>query len=325
MATIKELKTQIENANALGVANLTKQGIDISADATTHDIVSAIAEISGVNQYTSIVCNEDDTITLTDKDGVMHTMVCRYSEDGKLVSVTYDGKSVELTYDGNKLVKVGGTVVDLKNEDEMESSNFNTVTFNSHDGLFERILVRKGNSVNIPINAPPERDDEVFTHWAVNGVALPIPFTSTSDTTVEAVYDNVLDYVYSMNNISREEHPYYFIMQGANNLGKNNLIMLMGSEENVTIYQGPERGYVVGKKEGYYRITYNSDEIGNIGAGNPNALMQELVDGNASAGTKNYFLVEYEVTEDTIVYTNTGQRTNEGTWYAYGSGKVEEI
>ena len=318
MATIKQLKSQIENANAVGVANLTRQGIDIPADATTFDIVSAIAEISGISQYTSIVCNDDNTFTLTDKDGVVHTMVCGYSEDGKLVSVTYDGKSVKLTYEGNKLVKVGATVVDLVNEEEMES-DFYTVTFNSYNGLFERALVRKSNSVNIPINVPPERDDEVFTHWAVNGVALPIPFTPTKDTTVEAVYDNVLDYVYSMNNISREEHPYYFIMQG-----ETSLIMLIGPEDNVTVYDNVY-DYVIGKKEGYYRITHYSDKLKDIGAGNPNALMKILVEENARAGSKCYFLVEYELGENTIVYTNTGMRTSKGIWYSYGSGKVEKL
>ena len=322
MAKISEIKQKIKSANALGVANLTEKGVKLPDNSTTYEIMQCIANIVGGDSgktYTSIIYKDNNTIELLDKDGVVHTMMCGYSVDGKLVTVTYDDKSVKLTYEGNKLIKVGATVVDLVNEEEI-GSDFYTVTFNSYNGLFERTLVRKSNSVNIPINVPPERDDEVFTHWAVNGIALPIPFTPTKDTTVEAVYDNVLDYVYSMNNISREEHPYYFIMQGG-----NSLIMLMGSEENVTIYQGSERGYVVGKKEGYYRIIYHSDEIGNIGAGNPNALMQELVDGNARAGTKCYFLVEYEVGENTIVYTNTGMRTSKGTWYSYGSGKVEEI
>ena len=64
--------------------------------------------------YTNIVYNEDDTITLTDKDGVEHTMECEYT-DGKLTSVKYDGKAVKLTYDGDVLVKVGKTAVDMAN------------------------------------------------------------------------------------------------------------------------------------------------------------------------------------------------------------------
>ena len=116
MATIKEVKEQIQNANALGRANLTEKGVAISADATTYEIMKAISEIvsGGGSQYTSIVYNKDNTITLTDKDGVIHTMECEYT-DGKLTSVKYDSKAVELTYDCDVLVKVGKTAVDVSN------------------------------------------------------------------------------------------------------------------------------------------------------------------------------------------------------------------
>ena len=69
---------------------------------------------SGGVTYTNIVYNEDNTITLTDKDGVIHTMSCTY-EGGKLIGVTYDGESIELTYNGDALVKVGKTAVDMAN------------------------------------------------------------------------------------------------------------------------------------------------------------------------------------------------------------------
>lgn len=69
---------------------------------------------SGGATYTNIVYNNDDTITLTDTDGVVHTMSCTY-EDGKLIGVTYDGKAVDLTYNGDALVKVGKTAVDVAN------------------------------------------------------------------------------------------------------------------------------------------------------------------------------------------------------------------
>ena len=84
------------------------------------DMPQAILDIVGGGDvtigadYTNIVYNEDDTITLTDKDGVEHTMECEYT-DGKLTSVKYDGKADKLTYDGDVLVKVGKTAVDIEN------------------------------------------------------------------------------------------------------------------------------------------------------------------------------------------------------------------
>ena len=78
------------------------------------DMPQAILDIVGGGgaNYESIVYNEDNTITLTDKDGVEHTMSCTYA-DGKLIDVIYDGKAVNLTYSGDRLVKVGKTAVDL--------------------------------------------------------------------------------------------------------------------------------------------------------------------------------------------------------------------
>ena len=70
--------------------------------------------------YTNIVYNEDNTITLTDKDGVEHIMSCTY-EDDKLIGVTYDGKAVELIYDGDVLVEVGKTEVDMANAPVLSS------------------------------------------------------------------------------------------------------------------------------------------------------------------------------------------------------------
>ena len=120
MATIQDIKTKLLNANALGRTNLSDKGVKLPAGATTYDIMQAIAEIVGSSgggsgtEYTSIVYNTDNTVTLTDKDGAIHTMSCTY-EDGKLIGVTYDGKAVDLTYNGDALVKVGKTAVDVGN------------------------------------------------------------------------------------------------------------------------------------------------------------------------------------------------------------------
>lgn len=82
-----------------------------------------IDDVGGSIVYTNIVYNDDNTITLTDKDGVDHTMVCEYTE-GVLSSLTYDGKAIELTYEEDTLVGVGATEVDMENAPCEESGGY---------------------------------------------------------------------------------------------------------------------------------------------------------------------------------------------------------
>jgi hypothetical protein len=117
MATLQELKKQIEDANALGIKNLADKGVGFAGfSPTTYEIMQGIADIirdRGV-QYTSITYKEDDTIELIDTDGVTHTMVCVYEED-KLKSVIYDGKEINLHYTDDALDMIGKTEVGLSN------------------------------------------------------------------------------------------------------------------------------------------------------------------------------------------------------------------
>ena len=46
MATIQDLKTQIENVNALGRANLAEKGVTVEETATTYEIMQGIGNIS---------------------------------------------------------------------------------------------------------------------------------------------------------------------------------------------------------------------------------------------------------------------------------------
>ena len=63
--------------------------------------------------YADMAYNNDNTMTLVDKNGVEHTIVCEYT-DGKLTSVKYDGKPINLTYDDDDvLTKVGNTDINL--------------------------------------------------------------------------------------------------------------------------------------------------------------------------------------------------------------------
>lgn len=117
---------KINEANALGIANLAEKGIGLAGSPTptgpklptTYDIMDAISLIEvgggGGISYTDIVYNDDNTITLTDTDGAEHTMVCEYT-DGKLTSLKFDGKSVALEYDSDVLISVGGVSVDVSN------------------------------------------------------------------------------------------------------------------------------------------------------------------------------------------------------------------
>ena len=85
-------------------------------DMTAYFLGRIAAQSSGAGgvEYTNIEYNEDNTITLTDKDGIDHKMVCTYDDTDTLVAVNYDGKAIELTYEGEDLI-VGNTVVDLSN------------------------------------------------------------------------------------------------------------------------------------------------------------------------------------------------------------------
>ena len=65
-------------------------------------------------EYSSIIHNDDNTVTLTETNGTIHTMACEYDGD-KLIGVTYDGETIELTYDGDVLVAIGGMSVDMSN------------------------------------------------------------------------------------------------------------------------------------------------------------------------------------------------------------------
>ena len=108
----------IDELNAIGNAIRKKKGT--TAKMQLKDMPQAILSIEGGGSggdsgvvYTNIVYNDDDTITLTDTDGIEHTIVCEYDGD-KLIGVTFDGEAVELTYNDDELVGIGEAAVDMK-------------------------------------------------------------------------------------------------------------------------------------------------------------------------------------------------------------------
>ena len=44
MAIVREIKRQLKNANAVGIANLAKKGVELAEDATTVEIMRGIKE-----------------------------------------------------------------------------------------------------------------------------------------------------------------------------------------------------------------------------------------------------------------------------------------
>lgn len=64
MATLQELKVQIENANALGRQNLTDKGVEVEEAATTYEIMQGIADVSGGGgvEYKEYPLPQDDYV-----------------------------------------------------------------------------------------------------------------------------------------------------------------------------------------------------------------------------------------------------------------------
>lgn len=193
MATIKDVKTQIENANALGVANLNEKGVIIPNTSTTYEIMQSIAKISGGGgdivigaDCTNIVYNNDDTITLTDKDGTTHTLVCTY-ESGKLVGVTYDGRKIDLLYDSAWLDKVGKTDVDLE---KIPSLDY-TVKFIVEGKPYKIVDLTDGLSVEKPSIDPPNMGEYRFNGWKIDGEYMEFPCVPEKDMVFNAYFQKV--------------------------------------------------------------------------------------------------------------------------------------
>lgn len=102
----------IDKLRAIGNAIREKNGTsDLIPLADMPQAILDIVSGGSGTEYTSITYNADGAITLIDKDGITHTMVCTYEND-RLISVTYDGQEIVIGYDSNdRLNKIGETVV----------------------------------------------------------------------------------------------------------------------------------------------------------------------------------------------------------------------
>ena len=92
MATIKEIKVKIQNANALGIANLTEKGVTIPENATTYEIIQSIKKIQSSSELESLIIEISDLVGGKD------------SGTGELIA---DIGNVELVYNEDILGYVG--------------------------------------------------------------------------------------------------------------------------------------------------------------------------------------------------------------------------
>ena len=154
------------------------------------DIVSGGGGIVESTEYLSVIYNDDDTITLIDKDGITHTMVCTY-EDGVLTSVTYDGKAINIGYKDDALNRVGNTAVDLANAKTSGGASLDyTVTFTVDGEPYEIVSVKNGNSVNAPATKPTSGSGK-FKKWQYNGIDVTLPCEITGDMNITALFQTV--------------------------------------------------------------------------------------------------------------------------------------
>ena len=194
MPNLRTLRVQLENANAKGVENLGKKGVELSENATTLDIMNAISEINigaGLG-YKSIAYNkDDDTVMLIDKYGGEHTMACNF-RGGKLVGITYDGKEVDLTYIADKLDYVGKTKIDLVDAPiyGLEPLDY-TVEFRLNNSAYETVSVRSGLSVYTPSIDPPNQGIYRFNGWKIDGEYMEFPYTPHRDVVANAYFQKV--------------------------------------------------------------------------------------------------------------------------------------
>ena len=176
----------------------------------------------GGTEYSSIVYNEDNTITLTDTEGNEHTMVCTYDDTGKLVEVSYDGKSEVLIYEGDNLV-VGGTEIVLKNAPISDIEPLDhTITFTADGKPYEIVSVKGGNSVNAPATEP-RSESGVFQGWQNGENLVEFPYIPEKDTNLSArfIWRSNTDYLYESFGIDKATFPYVVI--GCTDKGDGNV------------------------------------------------------------------------------------------------------
>ena len=98
------------------LANAYRVAVGSTEPIVVGELTAKVTEAmgSGVSvKYKSIIYNEDNTITLIDKDEVEHTISCVY-KGNKLTTIAYDDKEIPLTYNGDTLISINNKEINLE-------------------------------------------------------------------------------------------------------------------------------------------------------------------------------------------------------------------
>jgi hypothetical protein len=84
-----------------------------------------------------------------------------------------------------------------------------TVIFMVDGEPYEVVSVKDGNSVNAPIN--PTSENGGFDSWEIDGTKVTFPYTPTNNITMNAVFYDGVDLLYTKFNIDRTAYPNVFL------------------------------------------------------------------------------------------------------------------
>jgi hypothetical protein len=140
-----KLSEKISKLNQLGIKNLVEQGVTLSSDAKTLNIIEAILEIvaNGI-EYSSIDLTNDKAVSMVDSEGISHTLKLSY-DGSKILEALYDTEEPIKIYYGDsdnpdKLTGIGDT-----------SINLNSFDFNSNLKIATTTVINKPLYLTIPI------------------------------------------------------------------------------------------------------------------------------------------------------------------------------
>lgn len=188
MATIRELKTQIKNANALGRTNLSLKGVELPETATTYEIMNKIAEINGGGGVEIPAKEEQEkTITITE-NGTTEILPDTNKALSKVTVVTNVPIGVSETY-----AKLFNTLysASLMNSDIERIEFYIGNPFTNHNGFLR-------NTKNLKyikgINTSKSKDIRfMFSGSTIETIEEPLDISLVTNATNTFACDNLIE------------------------------------------------------------------------------------------------------------------------------------